>query len=218
MGATINNPRGGGGGGSLTDHQHTTSGDGGSTIAAVNVGASGFLDAGDPTAATGGTIRIFDAFTPGRRLAIVAKQTGMTANHTIAGPDIDGTFPLIGTATSPASVAGTIARVQLIAQVAPISTTIMMKTCPAGFYSVWAYLECTSGSGGAGTISLNLIYTDDTGSRTAPIATLPMATSNIVTSIAYPFYKASTADVNWSITGYTAGTFALRMRGMSMEA
>lgn len=205
---------GGGGGGALTDHQHTTSGDGGPTIYAQVVTGVQTLRAGDD-GATGGELRLFDGVAVGRYVSLVPHSGGMTASRTIAMPDVNGTVPLIGTGADPATVAGTIARVQRPGQTATITAKTFMKTCPAGFYSIWVHLVVTTV--GTGNAVFELTYVSDGGTIVVPIASVNMTISGNLQSIAYPFYLAS-GDPTWRITGPLTGTYALRVRGMSMEA
>lgn len=207
---------GGSGGGSLADHQHTASGDGGDTIVAQNVTGVLKVRAGDD-GATPGELSMFDGVTVGRTVSLVPHSGGMTASRIIALPDVNGTVPLIGTGLDDTAVAGTLARVQRTGQTANITAKKLSNTVPAGFYSVWAYLVCTSGSGGAGTISLNLQWTDSTGGQNKPAVPLAMTTTGVNTNVVYPIYLAS-GNITYTVTGYTAGTYELRIRCVSMEA
>jgi hypothetical protein len=127
------------------------------------------------------------------------------------GVQIRGGLPanavVTGAGTDPPA-AGDIGKVDRTGQVANITAQNITSGRPAGVYTLSGALECTVA--GSATISLNETHSGDAGSATSVLATKSMvSTGNALFNVS--LYLAS-GDITWTVTGYTAGTFAVRMR------
>jgi hypothetical protein len=67
----------------------------------------------------------------------------------------------------PAVAAARLGKVDLTAQVANIASTNLSNTPPAGLYAVEAYLLTTTADAAAGTLALNVAWTDGVGATNA---------------------------------------------------
>jgi hypothetical protein len=203
---------GGGSGGALADHTHSAPGDGGATVDADLVTGHTFVSAGVQSS-TSGTLRIWDGSSAFRH-SITVPTAGLTDDRSFKLNDINGDIFVVGNASSPATVAGTMARVNTVGIAAPIGTTVLAKTCPIGAYMINAYILKTLA--GAGAIGLNLTWTDSTGAitKTGIISIVGGAAAGSVSHVTIPIYKSSTADVTWALTltGRTTDTYSLRIR------
>lgn len=97
------------------------------------------------------------------------------------------------------------------------STTLCSSTnCPAGTYMVNVYIDVTTACGTSGTYIVNLIYTDDQGSKTIPVningsGTVPATGTLTTTSTANygensQVLRLTSGNLNYSTTATACGT------------
>jgi hypothetical protein len=100
-----------------------------------------------------------------------------------------------------------------------ISSTSLCSTtyCPAGTYNINAYLEITTACGTTGSYTVNLIYTDDQGTKTVPInlnGTGSVPATGVVTTTStsnfgqetQTLHSTGAASINYSTTAVACGT------------
>ena len=133
-----------------------------------------------------------------------------TGTHAVTMPDLSGTLPIRVTGASTAVVIGSgtsIGSTQLCSS----------ANCPAGNYRVNAYLVITTACTTTGTYLVNLIYTDDQGSKTAILniqgsgavpATGVLALSSTANygQAAQIIRSTGAASINYSTTATACGT------------
>jgi hypothetical protein len=133
---------------------------------------------------------------------VASNQTTILLNP-IDGP--------IGKGRSPTTV--------VIGSATSIGSTSLCSTtnCPAGTYRVNVYVDITTACGTTGTYLVNLIYTDDQGSKTVPVningtGAVP-ATGLLTTTSTANFGEnaqilrsTGAASINYSTTAVACGT------------
>jgi trimeric autotransporter adhesin len=87
--------------------------------------------------------------------------------------------------------------------------------CPAGMYTISVYLEVTTACTTTGTYQVNIIYTDDQGSKTI---VAPLVGTGVVSSVlglaatanygqaTFPIYSTGGASINYSTTAGACGS------------
>lgn len=159
-------------------------------------------------------IGIFDSANGGS-IIVFAPAAGLVSNRRHSYLDGSGAYCLIGNDSDPPA-AGFMGKVDRTAQTADIASVKLTDTCPAGQYLVVGELECTTGAGGAGTVTITFSWTNDSGARTSAV-TLSLATAGS-TPILIPVYLAS-GDVSWAVTHaglYLTSQYALRARTVAL--
>lgn len=139
----------------------------------------------------------------------------LTATRTTQFPNASGKVVIASDSTDP-PVAGFMGRVDRTAQTADIASVKLTDTCPAGQYLIVGELECTTGAGGAGTVTVTFSWTNDSGAKTSAV-TLSLATAGS-TPILIPAYLLS-GDVSWAVTHtglYLTSQYALRVRTVAL--
>lgn len=98
------------------------------------------------------------------------------------------------------------------------STSLCSTTfCPAGLYRVNVYIDITTACGTTGTYVVNLIYTDDQGSKTVPVnleGTGSVPATGVITTTstanfgydAFVLRSTGAASINYSTTAVACGT------------
>ena|SRR6267378_756863 len=140
---------------------------------------------------------------------------GIATAQTVRYPEASGTLALRGDGADPPA-AGFMGKVNRTAQTADIASVRLTDTCPAGQYLIAGELECTTGAGGAGAVTVTFSWTNDSGAKTSSV-TLSLATAGS-TPILIPAYLAS-GDVTWAVTHtglYLTSQYAIRVRPISL--
>lgn len=156
-----------------------------------------------------------------------ATSTALTLNKPI------GTYNAI--ATVGIGVTPVFGRVSLTAQTAAISATNLCTSsvCTVGQYKVTAYLDSQAACGAPGSIGVNVLWTDETGSHTAAMplnpnsgtalaATMPLSNTTDYAFGEINIYSSGTAAIQYSTT-YSActvsgtGTYSLRMSTVQLN-
>jgi hypothetical protein len=171
--------------------QGTTS----AAVAPCNVATSVCVQA--PTAVTSYLVNL-----PG------ASATGITTNNVASAVDTQG---FSGDANHSATVT--------IGSGTSVGSTSLCSTgnCPVGTYVIHAYLDITTACGTTGTYVVNLIYTDDQGSKTIPInfnGTGAVPATGVVTTTSTANFgensqvlrSTGAASINYSTTAVACGT------------
>jgi hypothetical protein len=98
------------------------------------------------------------------------------------------------------------------------STSLCSTTfCPVGTYRVNAYIDITTACGTTGTYVVNLIYTDDQGSKTVPmnltgtgaVPATGVLTTTSTSNFGYDSFilrSTGSASINYSTTAVACGT------------
>lgn len=142
-----------------------------------------------------------------------------TSSALSAGKSNEGFASLVGSAGSGIPTMQASPSPIIISSSTSIGSTSLCSTvlCPAGTYTVNAYLDITTACGTSGTYLVNLIYTDDQGSRTVPVnfqgnGAVP-ATGVITTTSTANFGQVSqvvrttgAASINYSTTAVACGS------------
>jgi hypothetical protein len=115
----------------------------------------------------------------------------------------------VGTGADPPA-AGLMGRVDRLGVVANIGSTLLTNTMPQGFYRIRGVGECTTLAAGAGSVSVNLVHTDDVGSVTDIAGTIIMTATGRTSLNGQGWLQSG--DWTWNTTGYTAGTYAIHLR------
>jgi len=145
----------------------------------------------------------------------VLGPTFLSGDRTQSFPDASGMYTVVGVGADPPA-AGFMGKVNRTAQAADIASVKLTDTCPVGQYLIAGELECTTGAGGAGTVTVTFSWTNDSGAKTSAV-TLSLATAGS-TPILIPAYLAS-GDVSWAVTHtglYLTSQYALRVRPISL--
>lgn len=166
------------------------------TTSNANIPANTIVDQA-PTAVTAG-IRTIPGVLAQGQLNHVGGSTALTEGY--SG---DSNYSATVTTGSGTSVGST-----------PLCSTTF---CPVGTYRVNAYIDITTACGTSGTYIVNLIYTDDQGSKTIPIniiGTGAVASTGVLTttstanfgSNAQIIRSTGSASINYSTTAVACGT------------
>jgi hypothetical protein len=132
--------------------------------------------------------------------SITGTLSGTTITQGFSGDTNHSTTVTIGSGTS-------------IGSTSLCSTTF----CPVGTYRVNTYLDITTPCGTSGSYTVNLIYTDDQGSKTVPIninGTGAVASTGVLTTTSTANFGEDTqilrstgaASINYSTTAVACGT------------
>lgn len=149
------------------------------------------------------------------------RMSALSAARVWSLPNKTGTFAMtddfVGNGSDPAG-AGTISAVNRTGQTANIAGPVIFSNAVgAGFYEIYVQLACTATGTGAPT--LNITWASDGGTKTnVPICgPLQMDATTRISQFVYSLYLTS-GNITWNVTGYTSGTYALRMRGTYLGA
>lgn len=112
-------------------------------------------------------------------------------------------------------VAGQAAKINLTSLTANFASSgtpaLLTNATVTGHYVITAVMTCTTaGSAGAGNVALNVTWTGDIASATKQPVSLTMTATGTAT-ISIPLHLSS-GSVTWYTTGYTSGTYAVRLR------
>jgi hypothetical protein len=149
--------------------------------------------------------------------------TALTANiETLAPATAQGMFGVTGTAATTNEMYSGDANHSTIVTIGSgtsIGSTPICSTanCPVGTYRVNVYLDITTACGTSGTYIVNLIYTDDQGSKTIPVningtGAVPATGTLTTTSTAnygenaQVIRSTGVASINYSTTATACGT------------
>jgi hypothetical protein len=130
-----------------------------------------------------------------------------------------GTIPVLGSGPEPATAGfGSIAVINKTGQAQNYATLrLLTNGAPAGFYVIYAYLECTT-IGTVGNPAFQVGYTDDVGLR-SPITVLNLASmTSLQRASGQMIVYLASGDISWKLTGWVDGQFTLRVRVMYLGA
>lgn len=129
-------------------------------------------------------------------------------------PAVNGSLLVAGSSPDPAATLGAISKVNRVGQTASITSNKLTNASPAGFYLVSASLACTIAA--VGSVTFNLVWTDDAGAVTDPLLTVNTAT--VTRGYANKSIYLASGDITWTTTRVGTATYALRVRAVYLGA
>lgn len=138
-------------------------------------------------------------------------EAGFAASRIVVVPDANGAIALRGYGGDPPPAAQ-MGKVNRTGQTADIASVKLTNAVAAGQYLIVGELECSTGAGGAGTVTVTFSWTNDSGAKTSAV-TLSLGTAGS-TPILIPAYLTS-SDITWAVTHtglYLTAQYALRTR------
>lgn len=172
------------------------------------------------TAASGTAFK--DATTAAKKLRFIlsgAASANSTITVTNSGArnyglgNIAGNVVIVGD-DPPGVAGGSLGKVDLTAQTANIGATNLSSTPPAGLYEVEAYLLTTTADAAAGTLAVNIAWTDGVGATNVNVIAGHVLTATGRTT-GSALCQVASGDISYAVTvtgGYGTSAYAVYLR------